>query len=202
MRPRLFSPAALLLTWLACGREAPPPAETDAGLDAKAKTVIPAVERAVGLKFRSPPKLAIRTKEQVRAYLEHKLEADLPPAELAGVTAAYRLFGLIPDTLDIHRLLLALYSEQVAGYYDPDSATLYVVQGADPTQVRLVMAHELVHALQGQYVPLDSLLSLHGDNDRRTAAQAVMEGQATLASVVALFPQQDMNDLPPFKENR
>jgi len=164
--------------------------------------VVPAVERAVGLKFKTPPRLALRSKDQVKAYLEHKLETDLPPKELAGVTAAYRLFGLIPDTLDVHQLLLALYSEQVAGYYDPDSATLYVVRGADPAQVRLVLAHELVHALQGQYVPLDSLLDLRGDNDRRTAAQAVMEGQATLASVMALFPEQDLNQLPAFRENR
>jgi hypothetical protein len=187
----------------ACGRPAPPPDQTDAQIQQVAQQVIPAVERAAGLTFRSPPRIELRTKAQVHAYLEHKLETDLPPAELAGVTAAYRLFGLIPDTLDIHTLLLALYSEQVAGYYDPDSATLYVVQGAEPAQVRLVLAHELVHALQGQYVPLDSIMALHGDNDRRTAAQAVMEGQATLASVVALVPDQDLNQLPDFwRENR
>jgi len=44
MRPRLVFPAALAVTLLlACGREAPPPAETDADLNAKARTVIPAV---------------------------------------------------------------------------------------------------------------------------------------------------------------
>jgi len=41
------------------------------------------------------------------------------------------------------------------------------------------VAHELVHALQDQYFNLDSLQKERDDNDRLTAAQAVMEGQAT-----------------------
>jgi hypothetical protein len=39
--------------------------------------------------------------------------------------------------------------------------------------------HELVHALQDQYVNLDSLEHITGDDDRALAAQAVVEGQAT-----------------------
>ena len=31
--------------------------------------------------------------------------------------------GPLPDTLQLRSLLLDLYTEQVAGYYDPDSAT-------------------------------------------------------------------------------
>jgi len=152
----------------------------------------------VGLKFRSPPRVARRSTEQVRSYLRAKLDADLPPEEVAGVTIAYKLFGLMPDTLDLRSLLLALYTEQVVGYYDPDSTTLYVVDGTDPAQLRLVLAHELVHGLQGQYVALDSLLSQRSQNDRRMAAQAVMEGQATLASLTALMPDQDYATLPDF----
>jgi len=115
------------------------------------------------------------------------------------VTAAYRLFGLIPDTLNIHTLMLALYSEQVAGYYEPDSATPYIVQGAEPgAGAGWSVAHELVHALQGQYVPLDSLLSLHGGQRPPDRGAAVMEGQATLASVVALFSEQDIEPVAAF----
>ena len=51
--------------------------------------------------------------------------------ECAGSRAAYRLFGLLPDTLELRGLLLDLYAEQVAGYYDPDSTTLFGVAGAD-----------------------------------------------------------------------
>src|SRR4029077_11815774 len=43
--------------------------------------------------------------------------------------------------------------------------------------------HELVHALQDQYVNLDSLEQIVGDDDRSTAIQAVIEGEATYEQV-------------------
>jgi hypothetical protein len=85
---------------------------------------------------------------------------------------------------------LELYTEQVAGYYDPDSATLFGVSGADPAQLRVVVAHEMVHALQGERIPLDSILHDKSNNDRLAAAQSVLEGQATLAGMKALFPPE------------
>jgi hypothetical protein len=106
--------------------------------------------------------------------------------------AAYRLFGLLPDTLDLERLLLDLYGEQVAGYYDPETSTLYGVEGGDRTQLRLILAHELVHALQHQYLPLDTLMSAKGNGDRTAATQAVLEGHATLASIALLAPGVDV----------
>lgn len=180
---------------LACAGQ-PARSQTSADVHRILGDVIPRIEKTVGLTFKSPPNVAVRTRQQVRAYLQDKLAHDLPPATLEHVETAYRLFGLIPDTLDLRKLLVALYTEQVAGYYDPDSTTLYVIDGTDPAQLRLVLGHELVHALQGQYVPLDSLLSQEHDDDRRTAAQAVMEGQATLASLAAMVSDSMLAALP------
>jgi len=167
-------------------------------LAALVDSLTPAVEQATGLTFRSPPRSALRTRDQVRGYLIGKLDEELPPARLHGIETAYRLFGLLPDTIHLRTLLLDLYTEQVAGYYDPDSATLFGVAGADRSQLRLVLAHELIHALQGQYLPLDSILSETSNNDRLTAAQAVLEGQATLSSLEVLAPGQDVAGKPEF----
>ncbi len=169
-------------------------------LAALVDSLTPGVERATGLKFRSPPRSALRSREQVRGYLIAKLDEELPPDRLRGIETAYRLFGLLPDTLQLRALLLDLYTEQVAGYYDPDSATLFGVSGADRAQLRLVLAHELIHALQGQYLPLDSILGETSNNDRLTAAQAVLEGQATLSSIEVLAPGQDVAGRPEFWE--
>jgi hypothetical protein len=156
------------------------------------------VERATGLRFKSPPRSALRTRQQVRAYLVRKLDEELPTPRMRGLETAYRLFGLFPDTLQLRQLLLDLYTEQVAGYYDPDSATLFGVAGADPAQLRLVLAHEMVHALQGQYLHLDSILHETSNNDRLTAAQAVLEGQATLVSIDVLASGQQVTSNPEF----
>jgi hypothetical protein len=171
---------------------------TDAEVDRLAADVIPRVEHTVGLSFREPPAIAIRDRGAVERYLIGRLDEEYPADEMANIATAYRLFGLIPDTLDLRAVLLAVLAEQVVGYYDPDSVTLYVVEGADPAQIRLVLAHELVHALQGQYMPLDSLLELRQENDRQMAAQAVLEGQATLASLTAMFDEERLRDLGSF----
>jgi hypothetical protein len=181
-------PVLLLLLAAPGCRGDPPGKKTPTSLSQLVDSLRPKVEQATGLRFKSPPKSALRTREQVRAYLLEKLDEELPPKKLEGMESAYRLFGLLPDTLDLRPLLLELYTEQVAGYYDPDSATLFGVVGADPSQLRVVIAHELVHALQGERMPLDSILHDKSNNDRLAAAQSVLEGQATLSGMKALFP--------------
>jgi len=59
-----------------------------------------------------------------------------------------------------------------------------------------------VHALQHQYLNLDSLVELKRQNDRRTAAQAILEGQATLAQILVLMPEQKLESLPNFWDLR
>ena len=185
---RQLATPALAFLIAGCGAEST--AQTEDEVRATVEEVLPEVERAVGLPFVSTPEVAVRSREQMRAYVDSKIESDMPPEEVERLTIAYRLFGLIPDTLDLAALLLELYTEQVVGYYEPDSSTLYMVDDADPAIARLTIAHELVHALQDQYMPLDSILSVKSQNDRVIAAQSILEGQATLGSMLALMPGQ------------
>ena len=136
----------------------------------------------------------MRSREQVRRYLEAKLDEELPPERLRGIETAYRLFGLIADSVQLRPLMLDLLTEQVVGFYDPDSAMLFGVSGAPPEQLCIMAAHEMVHALQGQYLPLDSILDQRGSNDRATAAQAVLEGQAMVASIGAVTGSDALSD--------
>ncbi|MEZ4411439.1 MAG: hypothetical protein R2910_00465 [Gemmatimonadales bacterium] len=157
----------------------------------------PVVEQTVGLPFKAPPRYAVRSRAQVATYLSTKLNEELPPERLTAMHDVYRLLGQVPDSLDIRRLLTALYEEQVAGFFDPDSGTLFVYEGSDvkSAQFKFVLAHELVHALQYDYLALDSIMNQRRDSDRLAAAQAMLEGQATLASMKMMAPGQDfLND--------
>jgi hypothetical protein len=190
---------AVIALCLACRGE-PVRAQRDASLARLVDSLEPAVERAAGFRFKRTPGSALRSREQVHAYLVAKLRQELPPARMRGIETAYRLLGMLPDTLQLERLLVDLYSEQVAGFYDPDSTMLFGVADADPLQLRLVLAHEMVHALQGQYLPLDSILHDIRSNDRLAAAQAVLEGHATLVSIRVLSPGLDVTAQPEFWE--
>ena len=155
---------------------------SDADIQFLVDSLAPLVEEAVGLEFRSAPQWAVRSPEQLQTFLRNKFREQLPPEVLIGVQSAYRLFGLIPDTLDLEALFLEVLSDQVQGFYEPDSTTLFLVDGAE-LGVRITLAHELVHALQDQHLPLDSLMDPTRPNDRLVALQSILEGQAQYASM-------------------
>jgi len=148
---------------------------------------IPRIEKATGLKFKTPPKVEARTREQVKDFLLKKFDEETPSTELAGEEKAYKLLGLIPDTMNLRAFLLRILTEQVVGYYDPAAKTLYVVNGADEQIVGVTITHELVHALQDQYANLDSLQKASTDNDRLAAAQALIEGEAQFEQLAIML---------------
>jgi hypothetical protein len=173
--------AALALVLLAGCRGAPRPTSPDAELVRLVDSLTPSVERAVGLPFKRRPRARMITREQARAYLVGQLQKQLPGDRAAQLSASYKLLGLLPDTLDLRALFVNVLTEQVAGYYDPDSGAFFGVEGASPIAFRTTVSHELVHALQHDYLPLDSIMTARDDADRLLAAQSVLEGQATLA---------------------
>jgi hypothetical protein len=168
----------LLAATFACRGE---PRETDAdrNLAHLVDSLMPAVEQSVGRKFKRRPESVLRTRDQVRSFVRAKLAQEMPPERFLQLTRAYTLLGLLPDSLDLRAVMEDMLSQQIAGYYDPDSATLYGVEGAEGPVLRLTVAHELVHALQDQYMPLDSILKDKSSNDRSAAAQAILEDRRT-----------------------
>lgn len=165
--------AAACLLAAACTRGPAPRTAVE-----QAAALTPEVEQAVGLRFRTPPRVERRSRADVHAAVAAELARPEARAGLAARQAAYRRLGLIPDTLDLAALTARVMDEQVAGYYDPRSKILYVVDGADSAATAAALRHELVHALQDQHLNLDSLVTRARDLDAEAAARAALEGQA------------------------
>ncbi len=144
---------------------------------------VPMIEKAVGLKFKSPPKLEMRSKAQVREFVMKQFRDSQAVRDMHGQEAAYKRFGMIPDTLNLQAFLTNLLEEQIVGYYDPGTKVLYVVEGAPKEMADITITHELVHSLQDQYISLDSVQHVRNDNDRLSAAQALFEGQAVYEQI-------------------
>ena len=185
---------ALALTACARGEGA---ASGDGPYARQATRAIPKLEEGAGLTFKSPPKIEMRTKDEVRKFLEDKLASEMPAEELTGQERTYKRFGLIPDTLNLRTFMVGLLTEQIAGYYDPAAKVLYVVEGADPALIVMTVSHELVHALQDQYFNLDSLQKLRGNNDRQVAAQSLLEGQAIFEQMSATIGERALTTALP-----
>jgi hypothetical protein len=164
---------AALLT--ACGDRKPRGEGPHADLVAD---FVPRIEKTLGLPFKTPPKLETRSKDEVAQFVRRQLESERGRTQITGQEATYRILGVIPDTLQLAPLLQRLLEEQIVGYYDPATKVLYVVDGADPALLKQTVSHELVHALQDQYIRIDSIQAAVEAADRQVAAQAVLEGQA------------------------
>lgn len=158
----------------------------DPVLAATVDSLMPRLEQLSGLQRVRPITMRHQSRAELREYVQERLREEMPPEDLRGIKAAYAALGLVPDTLDLEQLLLDLYSEQVAGYYDPRTNAFYMVEGTPRDLLRPTLAHELVHALQDQHANLDSLISRKRGNDRQSAAQAAIEGHATLVMFAVL----------------
>jgi hypothetical protein len=146
---------------------------------------IPRIEQQLNLTFKTPPVLQTRTRDEVAAFVSKQLTSERARRQIEGQQAAYRLLGLVPDTMDVGALLQRLLEEQIVGYYDPATKVLYVVDGSPKALLQQTVTHELVHALQDQYVSIDSIQAETDNADRQSSAQAVLEGQAVYTQLFA-----------------
>lgn len=176
--------AALLLIFASCRSRA---VDCEGAYCDEVARVVPLIERSVGLEFKQPPRVEERSTAQVREFVISQLREPRAVRELAGIEAAYKRFGLLPDTLQLREFLLSLLEEQIVGYYDPGTKVLYVVEGAPRDIANLTLTHELVHALQDQYVDLREYQRAEGENDMQSAAQAVFEGQAVFEQLAVML---------------
>ncbi|MBG0784797.1 MAG: hypothetical protein H0S79_06820 [Anaerolineaceae bacterium] len=98
--------------------------------------------------------------------------------------------GLLPPDFDLKTFYNALYSEQIAGFYDDEEKAMYVVQGTGfGGYEKMTYAHEYTHFLQDQRYDLENGLMLNedaceADSERCAAVQALIEGDATLSEIL------------------
>jgi hypothetical protein len=132
-----------------------------AGLDAKVAQMIPLIESAVGLTFLKPPAFDTRTKEQVREFVMAQLEDGDNEREMAHQELALKQLGLLEEGQSLKQIFVDVLEEQVAGFYDPKTDVLHVVDGSLPEVRDITITHELIHALQDQYIALDSIQDIN-----------------------------------------
>lgn len=139
-----------------------------------------------GLQPKEPVEQTFLTVAEVKQRVLDDFEDDYSPAEAGDDLRVLTAFGLVPPGLDLYNLFVRLYSEGVAGYYDPDTDELVLVSEAQGLNAyeRTVFAHEYTHALQDQIYDIrgsgfsDEMYDV--DSERFEAVQAVLEGDATL----------------------
>jgi hypothetical protein len=134
-----------------------------------------------GLPIKHEVKPRLTNRDEVVAYLEKSMREDKSAKRVERSELVLKKFGLLPHDFDLSSFLVALLREQIAGYYDPKTKTMNLLDWVPPEQQRPVLAHELTHALQDQSFGLEKWMKT-GDIDidkKREITSADIEADET-----------------------
>jgi hypothetical protein len=164
---------------------------------AQADTVLQEMSELTGLPIKSSLKKQIISRAEVEKYISENLHAEMTPQEIHIREATLQVFGLVPPGFNLENFLVSFYTEQAAGFYDPHRKTMFIADWVEPDMQRLVLAHELTHALQDQNFDLERFLKgAHPDDDASNARQAVVEGHATAAMIQQQIAPLKLEEMP------
>jgi hypothetical protein len=137
------------------------------------------VARVRGLPLKRAIPNEVIDDQELRARLQKMAADDKTAADSAAEGFALDRWGMIPPGLDYEAMLLDLLTEQIAGYYDPDTKKLTISSSAgdDPAWAEMVLAHEIDHGLQDQAFDLQRFADLpSSEGDAAAARRALVEG--------------------------
>jgi hypothetical protein len=183
----------------------PPEAEGRANAEflQAADEVMTEMSKLLSLPIREPLKRSVRSREEIRQFLVRQVREDKDDTKRYADQKALEALGLIPKGYPLDQKLIALLTEQIAGLYDPKQREFFIADWTQPTEQRLIMAHELTHALQDQYFHVEKWQDeVKSNDDAQLARESVLEGSAMVAMIDYLLrstgkSSRDIEDFDP-----
>ncbi len=180
---------------------APTPAAPPADFAQAADEVLQNMSEITGLTLRTPLKKTLRSRDEIRAYVIRQMDEDKNAAQRYADSKSAEAFALLPKNFDLDSFMIELLTEQIAGLYDPKGHEFYIANWIPLEDQRMVMAHELTHALEDQHFQIESWLKAARPNDdAEFAREAFLEGSATAAMIDYLLQGtgKSLNNMPEF----
>ena len=144
---------------------------------ANTETLAKQVAKQRGLPLKKPIETETIDREQLRARLLELAAEDKTQSETRAEGLALARWGMIPPATDYTQLLVDLLTDQIAGYYDPKDKKLRIAKTTDAEWGEMVLAHEILHALQDQSYDLEKWEHVpDGETDAGLARHALVEG--------------------------
>jgi hypothetical protein len=145
------------------------------------------------LPFKQPVVYESLDRAGIRQVVAGKLSEQYTDQQIQDMSTGYSALGLLPPHYQLKQAYINLLGEQIAAFYDQHQHKLFMFQDAslENAQNRIILAHELTHALQDQNFGLLNLaLEIKDNDDRAAAASALIEGDATL--VMSQYMAKDL----------
>jgi hypothetical protein len=156
------------------------PAWTQASLEATSAAIQVQVEELRGAKFLRPVQVKLTDAKGLRAYVAQREAATMSKERLHRDEVVPKLLGLVAPGLDLRALEMEVLEGQVGGFYDPATDTFFLMDTMRGGVAKVILAHELTHALDDQLYDIDKLLEkIGGETDAELAFRSVVEGSGT-----------------------
>ena len=184
MASSLVAAACVALGW-AAGLCAGPVEETAAAPRELTERQAEA-EAARDLAFKKPLVYKPLKRAELVPFIRNEVHEHFAEGELDNLLLAYEKLGLVESADGLAERLVHAYAREVMALYDQKTHAVHLVEDlpVPAAMQKIAEVHELVHALQDQHFDLAALpLDDIHNGDRASAAMALVEGDATLATV-------------------
>jgi hypothetical protein len=168
-----------------------------AALLARTDAIAKQVSKQRGLPLKKKIEQEVVDRDELRARLVKLAAETKTQTETRAEGLALARWGMIPLDTDYLQLMVDLLTDQIAGYYDPDTKKLTISKtaGDDVEWAEMVLAHEIDHALQDQTYDLDKFEDLPDtEGDAALARQALVEGDGVVLMIELMLARKK---LPP-----
>ncbi len=135
-----------------------------------------------GLSPIKPINYNIIDKNALKETIIKKMNEFYPEDKFHNMENALKTIGFLEKDVNLRNILINVYREQVAAFYDYKEKELFTVSGSFFTKniKDLFLAHEIVHAIQDQHFNLSKMGMENLENDDHVqAVTALIEGDAT-----------------------
>ncbi len=194
-----------------------------------ADEIEPQVMELRNLPFLTAVEKTFQTPAELREVLQEELDRTYPGEKLHTIEKRLLKFGFVVRPIDLRAQITQLLSQQIGGYYDPIKKKMVLIEGLGavggqgtplPLQIisnmmihqwglsidKILLAHELTHAIQDQHFDLMSLpIEELEQEDLALAARALIEGDATLVMMDYILQHRyhgvDVTMVPEISEN-
>lgn len=163
--------------------------------------------------FKREVKRDVTARKDLQALLIKEIDQEMTPAEFRADELGMKAIGLLPPEIDLKKVMVKVYSEEIAAFYDTKTKTMHMIKespekekkpptfferlmgktgGFDKDENKTVIAHEMTHALADQNFDIDTMQkAAKNDDDRDLALSALVEGEATLTMIGAQMQDWD-----------
>jgi len=179
-------------------------AANDPAFLATVDEVLKEMSRITGWELKAPLKKSIRSREEIRAYVLREMDEEKDSKERYASARTAEVLGLIPKNFNLDAFLVDLLTEQIAGLYDPKAHEFYIADWIPADEQRMVMSHELTHALEDQHFDIEPWVrAARPNDDAELARESVLEGSAMAAMLEYQLQGTGikLKDLPQFDES-